>query len=66
MNNYDLEILMKERQRELEDELKRIHLSRAVRNPGTGFLKKFILGFRAISLPMGSVLCCSKNRRSEK
>lgn len=66
MNNYDLEIYVKERQRKLEDEFKRIHLSRAVRNPGTGFLKKFILGFRAISAPMVSVLCCFKNRGSEK
>jgi hypothetical protein len=66
MNNYDLEIYVKERQRDLEDEFKHIHLPRAVRNPGNGFLKKFILGFRAISLPKGSMLCCFKNRRSEK
>ena len=40
MNSYFLEILMKERQKQISEEFKRIHMSRAGRNPGVGFLKK--------------------------
>lgn len=40
MNSYFLEILMKERQQQISEEFKRIHMSRAGRNPGVGLLKK--------------------------
>ena len=40
MNSYFLEILMKERQKQISEEFKRIHMSRAERNPGVGFLEK--------------------------
>ena len=54
MNPYTIELLAKERQRELEDDLKRIHLARTVRNPGPGIFNKFILGFWAILFAMSS------------
>ena len=59
MNLYYMEILMKQRQQELEEEFKRIHLSRAVSNPGIGFLKEVILGFGKVLFAMGARL---KNR----
>ena len=40
MNSYFLEILMKERQQQISEEFKRIHMSRAGRNPGVGLFKK--------------------------
>ncbi len=43
MDLYFLEILMKERQKQISEDFKRIHMSQAVRNPGVGFLKKFYL-----------------------
>ena len=55
MNSYFMEILMKQRQQELEEEFKRIHLSRAVRNPGMGFLK-LILRFGEFLIVMGARL----------
>ena len=56
MNSYFLEILMKERQKQISEEFKRIHMSRAGRNPGVGFLKKFTLGFGEVLFAMGDRL----------
>ncbi len=51
MDSYFLEILIRQRQQELEEEFKRIHLARALRNSDPGILKQFILGFFAIFFP---------------
>ena len=52
MNPYTIELLAKERQRELEEDMKRIQLARTVRKPGPGIFKKFILGLCTIIFPM--------------
>ncbi len=51
MNSYFLEILMKERQKQISEEFKQIHMSRVGRNRSVGFLKKIILGFGEVLLP---------------
>lgn len=56
MDLYFLEVLIKERQQQISEEFKRIHLSRAGRNPGAGILKKFILGFGEVLFAMGARL----------
>jgi len=55
MDPYTIELLAKERQRELDEEMKRIHLARAARNPGMGFFK-LILRFGEFLIVMGARL----------
>ena len=54
MNPYTIELLARERQRELDEDIKRIQLARTVPNPSPGVLKKFVLGLWAILFPMQS------------
>ncbi len=56
MNLYFTEFLIKERQQEIERDFKRIHLSRAVRNPGPGIFKKLILGLSEVLIALGTRL----------
>jgi hypothetical protein len=42
MDPYTIELLARERQRELDEEMKRIHLARAVRKPGPGIIKTYL------------------------
>lgn len=56
MNLYFIESLIKERQQEIEQDLKRIHLSRAVRNPDPGIFKKLILGLGEVLIALGTRL----------
>ena len=56
MDLYFLEFLIKEKERQISEESKRIQMLRAGRNPGVGFLKKFILGFGEVLLAMGTRL----------
>ncbi len=53
MDLYFLEILIKEKEQQLLEESKRIQILRAGRNPGVGFLEKFILGFGEVLFAMG-------------
>ena len=50
MNDQFLEFLAKERQQDIEEEFKRIHLSRSSRSSGEGVLKKITLSFSVIGL----------------
>ncbi len=45
MNPYIVELLAKERQRELDEDIKRIHLARTVRKPVPEFLKNIYGAF---------------------
>jgi len=45
MDLYFYEFLIKERQQQISDEFRRIHLARAKRRSGVGILKKWILRF---------------------
>ena len=54
MNPYVVEMLARERQRELDEDLRRIHLARAARKPGCNIVKKFISGFWSILFPKQS------------
>jgi hypothetical protein len=56
MNTYFLQILMKERQRDFAEEFRRIHQARAARNPGPKFTEGIIRQFRAISMPINSLM----------
>jgi len=56
MNLYFIEFLIKERQQEIEKDFKRIHLSRAARNPGTGIFEKLILGLSEVLIGLGTRL----------
>jgi hypothetical protein len=56
MDLYFLEFLIKEKEQQLLEESKRIQISRAGRNSGVGFLKKFTLGFGEVLLAMGARL----------
>ena len=56
VNLYFMEILIKERQQEIERDFKRIHLSQAVRNPGSGIFKKLILGLSEVLIGLGTRL----------
>ena len=51
MNLYEMEFFMKERQQEIEKEFNHINMSRALRKPGSRFLKEFILEFTKVYLP---------------
>jgi hypothetical protein len=42
MDPYTIELLAKERQRELDEEMKRIHLARAARKPGPGIIRIYL------------------------
>ncbi len=65
MNSYFLKILMKERQREFEEEFQRIHQVRAARDPGPGFLANFKRLFHPITLPITNWLGYLRNRKFE-
>ena len=56
MDPLTIEIIMKQRQMELDEELKHIYLLRTVKEPGTGFLKRFKLGFGKVLIAMGTRL----------
>ena len=56
MNLYFLEISIKERQKQISEEFKRIHMSRVGRNPGVEFLKKNCPGIWRGFIAMGDRL----------
>jgi|GEM_PF-2558143 len=56
VNLYFMEILIRERQQEIERDLKRIHLSQAARKPGLGIIKKLMLGLGEVLIALGTRL----------
>jgi hypothetical protein len=56
MNLFEIETLMKERRRELDEELRRIYLARVFDNPDSGFLKEFVLKFGRLLPALGNYL----------
>lgn len=63
MNPYIVELLTRERQRELDEDIRRIHLARAARKPGSNIVKQFNSDFWAIVFPRQSRMqnrCCQK------
>ena len=56
MNPYEIEIFVKQRQKELDEEFKRIHLLRAARKPGAGHFKKVFFGLGNTLFAIGTHL----------
>lgn len=56
MNLFEIETLMKDRRRELDEELRRIYLARVMGNPGSGFSKEFVRKFGRLLPAVGNYL----------